>query len=179
MGWPPFGASGGVVGLPPAAGVQSARPASVGRGRPVLLCPLAAVRPPRRSRLPGGLVAEAVRVQAGGQRSRVSGRSAEPWASWPMHRRTGACVGPVVQPDGSAYGAARSKVEYGGGDRDSCRTTCLVTGAENAKGFRRVGVHRICFDRSPCGRYAQTLCLGCALASVRAINRMESREWPP
>ncbi len=32
----------------------------------------------------------------------------------------------------------------------------------------------ICFDRSECGRYAQTLCLGCALALVRAINRTAS-----
>ncbi len=32
----------------------------------------------------------------------------------------------------------------------------------------------ICFDRSECDRYAQTLCLGCALALVRAINRTAS-----
>lgn len=35
----------------------------------------------------------------------------------------------------------------------------------------RVG---ICFDRSRCGRYALTLCLGCALAPVRVFNRMTS-----
>ncbi|MEU3175530.1 hypothetical protein, partial [Streptomyces sp. NPDC007000] len=29
-----------------------------------------------------------------------------------------------------------------------------------------------CFDRSRCYRYAQTLCLGCALACVRAITRI-------
>lgn len=32
----------------------------------------------------------------------------------------------------------------------------------------------ICFDRSECDRYAQTLCLGCALALVRAFNRTAS-----
>jgi hypothetical protein len=32
----------------------------------------------------------------------------------------------------------------------------------------------ICFDRSECGRYAQTLCLGCALARVCAMNRTAS-----
>jgi hypothetical protein len=33
----------------------------------------------------------------------------------------------------------------------------------------------ICFDRSGCGRYAQTLCLGCAWARVRVFNRMASQ----
>lgn len=31
---------------------------------------------------------------------------------------------------------------------------------------------RLCFDRSRCARYAQTLCLGCALAHVRVCNRI-------
>ncbi len=35
----------------------------------------------------------------------------------------------------------------------------------------RAAVPPICFDRSECDRYAQTLCLGCALALVRAYNR--------
>ncbi|AKZ57522.1 hypothetical protein SAM23877_4477 [Streptomyces ambofaciens ATCC 23877] len=33
-----------------------------------------------------------------------------------------------------------------------------------------LSVQRICFDRSECDRYAQTLCLGCALAPVRAFQ---------